>query len=331
MSKTKIRRDIHEAKAALKEVMQENLRDIATLMIDQIMRDYRKLSPAKRIDAIKNLSNEGVGKYKKAFLSAVAVVTAHGIATARQEVPKASKVQLSEWDEHAISLGEFDKLPSKVKKRLKAQSDLMVNTQKADLDKYIAMQFTSSLPSTDSEDTIKYDIFQTAEDYITGPSVDAGAGMMAARGINEARQAFFFEPDVLEELDAFEFRNDVPETPICEDLNGTIFSKNDPGFDRYNPPLHFNALLQGQFITTSIGQVLIENIKVGDLVKTHTGLFLEVTKVMQKFEDKEYLEIELEDNKILKITGEHPVFTSRGWIRADELNFSDDIITFENI
>jgi hypothetical protein len=271
----KIRRDIHDAKAALKEVMQSNLRLITESMIDQIMRNYRNATPAQRINATKNLTPTGVAEYKRQFLEAMAVVCQDGLESARKDVPSKAKKKLADWDEDALMLGEYEKLPPKVKKRLKAQSDLMVNTQKADLDKYIMMQFSSSLPSTDSESTIKYDLFETAEDYITGPSVDAGAGMMAGKGINEARQAFFFDDEVLEEIEAFEFVNDVPETPICEDLNGTVFSKDDPGFDRYNPPLHFNCdsyilpILNGKLGDREITQLKPSNSDLEKYIQFH--------------------------------------------------------------
>lgn len=37
-------------------------------------------------------------------------------------------------------------------------------------------------------------------------------------------------------------------------------------------------------------------------------------------------EVELEDGSVLKITGNHKVYTQRGWIRVDELNENDDAI-----
>jgi intein/homing endonuclease len=56
---------------------------------------------------------------------------------------------------------------------------------------------------------------------------------------------------------------------------------------------------------------------------------------MSKFEDKEYFELELENGKKLKLTGEHPVYVKRdnklAWVRADELLISDDVICQEDV
>lgn len=245
MAKSTVKKDIKKAKEAFLGVMRENLAGISQSMIEQVMKNYRNLSPAQRIKAIKDITPIGIASYRMTMLSSAASVVSTALEKARKEVPKKSKVELSGWDEAAIRLGEFEKLPAKVRKRLKTQIDLLVNTQKADLDKVIMFQFTSSLDSTDSEETIQYDLFEAAEDYVFGNSVDAGAGIMAARGINEARQAFFFDDQVLEEIDAFIFMNEVPNSPICEDLSnegkGKVFAKDDPGLMRYTPPLHYNC------------------------------------------------------------------------------------------
>lgn len=241
MGKVTVRKDIKEAREILADIMREHLSDMAETRIDQIMKNYKALTPARKIDAIKNLPEISTSHYKKNLLKALAVIAGDAIEKARKEVPKASKVKLSEWNEEKLALGEFDDLPPKVRKRLTSQVDVLLKTQKDDLDKRIMLQFSSSVETTDSGDIIRYDVFESAEDYILGPSVDAGSGVMGARAINEARQAFFFDDEVLEEIDAFQFKNDVPETPICEDLNGKIFAKDDPEYMRYYPPLHFNC------------------------------------------------------------------------------------------
>lgn len=331
MPKAPIRKDIHEARDAIKEVMITGLKDMAEREINQIMKNYRKLTPARKVDATKNISDSGLTEYKNALLTSMAVVVAAAIDQARREVPKAAKVKLAEWNEETLALGEFEDLPPSVRKRLKSQVNLLADTQKNDLDKSIMLQFSSSVGSTTDEKLLEFDLYEASDKYIDGPAVPAGASVVSARGVNEARSAFFFEPDVLEEIDAFEFRNDVPETPICEDLNGTIFSGNDPSWERYQPPLHFNALLENQLIKTISGDELIQNITVGTLVKTHTGNFEKVTVVMTKFEDKEYFEIELDDGKKISITEEHPVLTIRGWVQVGNLFFTDKIICINGV
>lgn len=241
MGTVSVKKQINQSKDELKSVMMAHLAEITESLVEQIMANYRKLIPSQRGNAIKDLTQSGVAVYKKELLSAVAIVADLALQGARKEVPKKSKIELTEWDASLISLGEFEKLPAKMQKRLKNQVDLLIKTQKNDLDKVVMFQFTSSNESTDSESTIRYDLYESADKYLNGPSVDAGAGVMAARTVNESRQAFFFDDEVLEGIDAFKFVNDVPETPICEDLNGTIFSADDPDFQRYTPPLHYNC------------------------------------------------------------------------------------------
>lgn len=327
MPKNKVRKDIKEASEIIREIMREGIKNIADLQIKQIMKNYRNSTPSQQINATKDLKDSGVNDYKNSLLTAMAVIIADTLQKVRKEVPTKKKITMSEWNEEALQLGEYDKLPKKVKKRLKSQVDILVKTQKYDIDKSIALQFSSSVVSTDDEKTLEYDLFEASRKYVDGPAIPASSSVISARGINEARQAYFSEDEVLEEIEAFQFKNDIPVTPICQDLNGTIFSANDPGFDRYQPPLHFNALLENQWIKTIDDNKLIQNIELGDLVKTHLDRYKKVTEVMTKFEDKEYFEIELENGFIIKLTGEHPVLCKRGWIRTDELRFSDDVIT----
>jgi hypothetical protein len=45
----------------------------------------------------------------------------------------------------------------------------------------------------------------------------------------------------LDELESFTFMNGDPVSPICQDLEGTTCSIDDPNFARYSPPLHHNC------------------------------------------------------------------------------------------
>ena len=68
------------------------------------------------------------------------------------------------------------------------------------------------------------------------------------------------------------------------------------------------------------------------MVLTHKGHFCEVYDVMDRYEDKHYFNLELENGKMLSISAEHPVLTSnRGWKRVDELLLEDDIVCVEDI
>ena len=118
---------------------------------------------------------------------------------------------------------------------------------------------------------------------------------------------------------------DDSTSEICDGLHGRIFKAGEQPV----PPLHFNALVEGSQILTKNGLIPIENIRVGDEVLTHKGRYCKVYDTMSKFEDKEYFTIDTDNGLSLKITGEHPVLTTRGWVRADELRMLDDIVCLE--
>lgn len=234
------KKQIKTDKEVLKGIMQENLAKVSSGMVDQLMKSYRNLSPSQRVSATKDLSPSGLNAYKQELLQALAEISASALEQARREVPKAKNIKLSE-NLKAIKLGEFESLPPDIQKRLKAQSDLIVGTQIADLEKNLSFRYQSSIGSTDSESLIESDLNEAGAVFIEGASVEVGAANFAAQAVNEARNAFFFDDQVLEEIESFTFVNGDPVSPICQDLAGTVFAKDDPNMDRYMPPLHHNC------------------------------------------------------------------------------------------
>ncbi len=239
-SKTNVRKDIKESTDAIKEVMRENLSYIAENMIEQIMSKYRRLTDSQRFNSIKDISTTGVSSYKEALLSAYAVVAADALEKARKEVPAKKNVKLA-FDEESLKLGEFDKLPPDIKRRLMSMLGLMIGKQMSDLEAAIFFQFNSSIDSTDSESLLSKDLKDSAEEFIAGNAINAGASAAAGQIVNEARLAFFLDDEVSKEIEAFEFVNGDPVSEICQELAGSVFSKDDPNLHRYYPPLHFNC------------------------------------------------------------------------------------------
>jgi hypothetical protein len=164
------------------------------------------------------------------------------LKAARKEVPKAKAIKLIEClDTRKFSTTLLDDLPPDLQKKLQKQSQLLVDTQLQDLQKNLFFQYTDSYDTTDDMGLLQHDLEQTAMEFIDGTSVSAGSDLLAAKVVNDARNAFFFDKDVLEQVDAFVFTNGDPVTPICQDLNGTVFAKDDPNMFRYTPPLHWNC------------------------------------------------------------------------------------------
>lgn len=243
MAKKKLPRQlIRNSAEVLKDLFRENLASLGDSMVSQIMaRAKRK----KDLTALKHIPWKGENAYRQAVLLALSGIAIAAIQAARKEVPKAKKVKLAEHIA-SIKFGDdlstnMDQLPPDLQAKLRKQAQLLVDTQLSDLEKNVSYQYADSFDTTDDLDTIQKDLSDVAIEYIDGQAIQAGGNLLAAKTVNESRNAFFFDSDVLEEIDAFIFTNGDPVTPICQDLNGTVFAKDDPNMFRYTPPLHWNC------------------------------------------------------------------------------------------
>ena len=260
-----INKQIKKSSEAIKEVMQLNLADIADSIISQIIGKAKGLTPAKMLDATKNIMPKGSNKYKSDLKATLAVISSDALDQVRLEVPTAKDVKLME-NEHRLLFGEFEELPAKIRTRIDNANQLIIGTQIADLEKAIYFQYNSSVTSGKGIKEVESDIRDKAEKYIMGNAIIAGATLSASNIVNDSRNAFFFTDDVLSEIEAFQFMNDSPVAAICKDLAGKYFPIDDPNHFRYTPPLHYNC-------TSWIRPVLRvkKGVKVEKLVPTKTG------------------------------------------------------------
>lgn len=238
--KPKISKDIRSAGQGLAEIMRDKLNIIGADLIKQVMIKARRLTPSQKLQAIAGLTPRGVNDYKAALKGALAIISLDALDQARKEVPKKKNVRLCEHDT-SIHLDEFDRLPPTLQKKIKMQTDLLVGKQIGDLQKVVEFAYQTAEEETDSDDQVESDLNESAIGWIDGTAMDAGAELNAAKTINNARQAFFFDDSVSEGIEAFEFVNGDPVTEICQDLAGTIFSKDDAGSGSFWPPLHWNC------------------------------------------------------------------------------------------
>lgn len=85
------------------------------------------------------------------------------------------------------------------------------------------------------------------------------------------------------------------------------------------------CIVDGQTsIYTSKGSKKIRDIKIGDLVLTHKGKMQRVSNIFKEKNEDQFIyriitKLKGGDTK-LTVTGNHPILTDKGWIRADELN-----------
>ena len=239
--KPNIRKQITEGKVALKELMSEHLAEIADSIISRVMTKLADLPESRRMNAIVDITPVGQASYKEQLLEAMAFIASDALEQVRKEIPNGKRVKLAEWNEHGVQLGEYESLPVAVRNKISKSAFLLFDTQLADLQKAIFFQFSHSVDSTDSMDLIRADLEEAAEDYVTGNAIEAGAGSIAAQVINDTRTEFLDSDEAKDEIEAYEFVNGDPVSPICQDLAGTVFDKDDPNRFRYTPPLHFNC------------------------------------------------------------------------------------------
>jgi hypothetical protein len=234
-------------KAELKDLMQENLKMILEGYKKQIKSKYPNATAAQRTNLGLQLEPKGLAAYRESLREELARIANIALIGAKKETPKARNVKLAETIQLAAPKGGyFDGLPNNVKRIVKAQADLIVQAQAADLSKIVSFQYTSSQTSTEDVDQILNDIDDATLPVIegstgSGMSIDAAAANAVSSVSNQARLEWFFEPEVLDTIESFTFVNEDPVSEICQELNGTTWAVNDPDLDRYSPPLHHNC------------------------------------------------------------------------------------------
>ena len=123
-----------------------------------------------------------------------------------------------------------------------------------------------------------------------------------------------------------------------------IGAKNEPEKIDYQHPLikkvlesTYGCLHGSTVITTDIGDITIEKIVEDQLVGTKLPSFNEESCEIEQDEIvaavctgvQETLTIELEDGKTIRLTSDHRVYTTRGWVEAGDLTAEDEIFGIE--
>lgn len=78
-------------------------------------------------------------------------------------------------------------------------------------------------------------------------------------------------------------------------------------------------------------QKAIERVRKGEYIlsfntKKHVPEFAEVMDTMRRKRASSLFVLHLENGNELKLTGEHPVFTKRGWVEAKDLTEKDKVL-----
>ena len=130
--------------------------------------------------------------------------------------------------------------------------------------------------------------------------------------------------DIDKRLHAKYFDKGIPlDDPFIDDVTGKNF---------HYPPSHPNCFLKGTKITTNKGKKNIEEIKTGDVVLTHKHRYKKVLRTM-KSETNNYYELKVgtgKNQRLLKVTGNHPLLTTSGWKEVKNISCNDKVLFYDS-
>lgn len=84
------------------------------------------------------------------------------------------------------------------------------------------------------------------------------------------------------------------------------------------------CLPAGELVLTNRGYLAVEDVRVGDLVISHTGVPRPVTAT-RAFKPRSIYRVATANGLVLRTTQNHEYLTPRGWVRADDLMPSDEL------
>lgn len=238
----KVRRDMASASEKLAATIKERTRFIAEKYIADIMRNYKNATEAQKINAVQNATIGGDAQLRKALKTSLARTASDALDQVRSENPPVKNVKLTEKAiPSTIKLDEFSKLPKHIQYLLSIQADQYTQKVTSDLQNRVAFQFLSS-QSVDADPALIQQALEGAAAKVTDSGlINNAANNLVAQTVNDTRGAFFFDPEVLSEIESFTYTNDDPQSEICQRLAGTTWAANDAEALRYSPPNHQNC------------------------------------------------------------------------------------------
>jgi len=239
-TKRKNEKILNQGSQVFRKLMQSQLKDISDKMIDRIGNKLKKAPKSKWQVIARNEELTGLKQYKDALTGGLVIVSTSALGAARSIIPGGDKIKLaSTFDK------QFKELPPQTREMIKTEVSLLADTQASDIEKNILFALTGNINTTEDANILIDDMKESRNKYLTSPAVVAAAGNAVASIFNQTQIEFYQAPDVLEQIEAFEFINADPVSPICKDLSnngsGQIFRKDDPQSARFLPPLHHNC------------------------------------------------------------------------------------------
>lgn len=227
-------------------LMETELTGRVAIYLSKIEKQLKKEpSVQKRRKIVQNSELPGKSDYKKKVRLEMA-----------QIAKEATRNVLKELNNPKVKFDEFNEIlkavPFALRDKLRANIEELVNDQDAELKKRMFFIASQKLDTTDSVDAVIADMKKAAESYtITSGVLGAAATNVTSDIVNSARNGVFQTPEVFEEIESFVIVNPSPEAPICKELTGRVFSKEEY-LNQDLPPYHHRcettvkAQLKGQ-------------------------------------------------------------------------------------
>lgn len=233
--------------------IQDQLEFSANKYINSVMNKYKKLDESKKQEATSGVEIQGQNNLKKDLKRRFTETVRMSVDMAKTEIPSKKDIKLNTYeadlvrmtdkygDYSEIKLNEFSNLPTHIQILIAKQADLIANDSLNEMQKRIDFAFSSIALRPVSDQVVKQAMQDEAEKFALSNQVNIKGNNVSSLMVNEGRNSFFFEPDVLEEVHSFTFMNAAPKSAICKELAGVTFPVNDAESLRYSPPLHHNC------------------------------------------------------------------------------------------
>ena len=233
--------------------IREALTSASGKYVNDVMKKYKQLPEAKQQNATNDTKIGFQATLKKDLKRILTATTVDAIDMARTEIPAASDVQLNTsekdmlrmtekyGDISEIKLNDFSKLPPHIQVLIAKQAGLITDDSLTELKKRLDFSFSGILLKTGDEAVIQQKLEDESDKFIKSGQIDVKGTNASSTMVNEGRESFFFEPEVLDTIHSFTFVNHDPKSAICKELAGSTYNTNDAESLRYTPPLHHNC------------------------------------------------------------------------------------------
>ncbi len=249
----KVRKQLGTSAEVVTEGMQKELDKRAQELITNTINRMRKTTPSKWREVIRTSQGMAASaEYRRQLKKALTETAGRAVSQARNEVPGGRNIKFAEGISSRMSyqLAEdnFKNLPKKTQEVILTDVKFVPDQQFTSIGNAILLTANNAVDTTEDLAVIEKRMNEERQRRIEGQgetgvngAIVAAASNTTAKVYNTARLEFFQDDDVLEKIEAFQFMNSDPKSPICKDLKGRIFPKNDPESARFLPPLHHNC------------------------------------------------------------------------------------------